>query len=66
VGTQSVEVRSDEARLGVEAGAHTFCFRSGALRMIGSVEVPAHGEVELTLDAPARSTRMVESGPAFR
>lgn len=67
VGARSVEVRSEEeAQLRVEPGAHTFCFESGPFRMVGSVEVPTPGEVELSFDPPSRSTRRVESGPALR
>jgi hypothetical protein len=65
LGRQSVEVASEEAHLSVEPSAHTYCFESGGLRVVGNVLVPARGEVELSIDTPARSTRSVELGPAF-
>lgn len=67
VGARSVEVRPDEeVHLSLAAGAHTTCFRSGALRMVGGVQVPAGGEVELVVDPPTRAARIVESSPTFR
>lgn len=61
----SIEVTDVEARLELQPGAYTYSFESAGLRVVGSVTIPSGGEVELSFDVPARSTRAVELGPFF-
>jgi hypothetical protein len=61
----SIQLTDVEARVALQPGAYTYSFESNGLRVVGNAQIPAGGEVELSFDVPARSTRMVEIGPLF-